>query len=186
MCLNGLTFPYYEINKALAGLERCDDEKLKESRFVVDILLACLISVPSVAVLFLLFYVSIIEREYNKFWRQIRKSTFKSYINLRNAISNRLKNLHDYELSFEDYFDPKNEKCSKIKARIYLKYSFKMSLFVISALVFYIILDIHMHKNMETLMLNRPILLNNFLKRSALFSQIGLHARNLADPQLAD
>lgn len=184
--LNGLTYPYYEINKALLELEKCDEEKLKESRFLTDILLACIISVPGIAVIFLLFYVYLIEREYNKFWNQIRKSSFKNYNNLRNAVSNRLKNLHNYEISLEDNFHPNNVKCSKIKARVYLKYTFNLSLFVIFSVVFYMIFDLHIQKNIETLISNRPNLLNNFIMRSAMFSQIGTYARDLADPQKAD
>ncbi|CAG9322462.1 unnamed protein product [Blepharisma stoltei] len=176
----GLTF---EITlKAMQGLVDCEVNRVIGIENAITSWIFIGLALLATFVGILIAYVVYMTKNYDRFWNFIKKTLKISYLDLKATYIERLSKIHGVDYESDQNQDHRRSKrpTKEIRSRIYLKYIWRLSIFLVIASSYYFILKFHLYDRCETFLINRPKLLLNLISKRTLLSRMSVFARDTA------
>ncbi|CAG9330803.1 unnamed protein product [Blepharisma stoltei] len=177
--LNSLTFTYDYLNHALEQLVECERNRIVVSGESIQYFLICGIIVLAMCVVILIFFTYLVKRKYDLFWRQVKKSIHIAYIQLKQAVIDRLLQVHGAEMTEESkkFIKLKDSKTFDVDTKIVLIFGRRLCFFVVVCLTYYFLTEFYLYDKCQTSLKERPKILENFIVRRAMLAKVGYYAR---------
>ncbi|CAG9322463.1 unnamed protein product [Blepharisma stoltei] len=176
----GLTFEITQ--NAMQGLVNCEVQRVTDIKSEIASWIYFGLGLLGMFVAMLIGYVIYMTKKYDQFWNFIKKVLHRSYLDLKATYIERLSKIHgiDYESDQNQDHRRSKRRSKQIKTRIYLKYIWRLSIFLVIASCYFFILKFHLYEQCENYLINRPRLLLNLISKRTQLTRMSVFARDIA------
>ncbi|CAG9317130.1 unnamed protein product [Blepharisma stoltei] len=184
LMLNGLSYVFEYINMTTDGIVDCEINRIKLAGKYINTFIMMGFSIIGLLVLSLCLFIILASKSYDQFWNFMLNNIQSSLSNLKACSIDRLMIIHRNEYTREENqgFIASRHHPRKIKSKIYLSYISRIFIFFAIAGSYYFLVYFHLYPNCQTLMIDRPLLLNNFSLFRTLLSRLDIFARDMRSP----
>ncbi|CAG9322470.1 unnamed protein product [Blepharisma stoltei] len=179
--LNSFGYTYEFTHQAMLNLRDCEVDRVKGLGRYITAWIFIGTALLGIFIGVLIVYVIYMNHNYDKFWEFFKKNLQVSYIDLRIVCVERLWKIHGIDYK-RDYFEEGSESkdAKAIKSKMYVRYILRLSIFLIIALTYYIILKYYLYDQCESFLINRPNLLIDLISKRTLLSRMSVFARDIS------
>ncbi|CAG9322464.1 unnamed protein product [Blepharisma stoltei] len=179
--LNSFGYTFEFTQNAMQTLVDCEVSRAEEIGKHITSWIFAGLSILIIFMGILIGYVIYMNRNFDKFWNFIIKTSQSSYLDRRTTCIERLSRVHgiDYkqDSSIEYYRNKKFTR--KVRSRIYVRYFWRLLIFLLVASSYYIILNFYLYDLCENSLVHRPKLLLSLISKRALLSRMSVFARDI-------
>ncbi|CAG9322461.1 unnamed protein product [Blepharisma stoltei] len=178
--LNSFGYTFEFTLNAMQGLVDCEVARVRDIEVEITSWIFFGLGLLAIFVGVLIAYVVYMTKKYDQFWNFIKRVLHKSYLDLKATYIERLSKIHGIDYVSDTSQDHhRNKKHSqRIQSRIYIKYIWRLSIFLIIASCYYFILNFKLYDQCETFLVDRPKLLLNLVSKQTLLSRMSVFARD--------
>ncbi|CAG9322469.1 unnamed protein product [Blepharisma stoltei] len=179
--LNSFGYTFEFTHRAMAGLVDCEVNRVGETDRKIAALVFVGIGLLTIFIGILVWYSILMTKSNDYFWNIVKRSSQMSYSFLREACLERLSRVHGIDYSKNSGAEHYKNKTfyRAIRSRLYVKYIWRLSIFLAIALCYYFILKFYLYNHCENHLWNRPKLLFNLITKRTLLSRMSVFARDI-------
>ncbi|CAG9322458.1 unnamed protein product [Blepharisma stoltei] len=181
--LNSLGFTYKVTQNAMNDLVDCEVNRVKHIGKYINSLIFTGLGLLLLFIGILAGYAIYMNRYYDEFWNFIKQISLICWADLKAIYIDRLLKIHgiDYKTDQTPVVYSKRLKTTKkIQSRIYIKYLWRLSIFLVIAACYYFILQFYLYNKCENYLIDRPKLILNLITKRTLLSRMSVFARDIA------
>ncbi|CAG9323981.1 unnamed protein product [Blepharisma stoltei] len=166
--LNGYWQAFRYCNDTLFELNDCVIEEINTLELQMNILLSVGFGILLLCFIIIIpFCLSAIKME-NNFWNLIKKNAYINYGKLKQACLDRLINIHERDYNVSD----EGKKSKEANLKNYWKYVWRISVYLLIALLFVLFNSLYLYKHCALLLYLRPNLLVNLINTQVLYKNL--------------
>ncbi|CAG9317117.1 unnamed protein product [Blepharisma stoltei] len=179
--MNGLGSLFYYSNITINGLVTCEIDRVASTGSTINILLICGIFALGILILVIMGYIILISRKYDEFWNYCLNNAQWPIFKLKCAALDRLATIHGVDKAVETGSENKRKSSHKreVKGTLYLQYFIRLMLLFTIAASYYLLIFNYLYPNLDTMMMHRPHILDNFIIRRSLLSRATVFSREI-------
>ncbi|CAG9322467.1 unnamed protein product [Blepharisma stoltei] len=181
--LNSFGYTFEFTHGAMSGLVDCEVNRVKETDTKITALIFVGLGLLAIFTGILIGYSILMARSNDNFWNFVNQSSQISFFYLRESCLERLSEVHGVNYSkdnnIENHYPKIKRYYRKIHSKLYIKYIWRISIFLAIASCYYFTLKFSLYDQCETYLINRPKLLLNLLARRVLLSRMSVFARDI-------
>ncbi|CAG9317061.1 unnamed protein product [Blepharisma stoltei] len=184
--LNGLSYPFEYTNMTTNKIVSCEQDRVKVTGiFIYTLIVVGLLILGFLAAIVFLFIISV-SKSHDEFWRFMLNNARLAMIKLKNSSIDRLMLFYGEDCNNESNVEVlKNiHSTHDAKSSLHWYYAWRILIFFIIAASYYFLTYFYIYKDCEEMMINRPLLLNNFNLRRALISRLSIFSRETMSPYM--
>lgn len=157
---------FYIIYDAMMDLEKCELSRIDNLEAMSQYLLFGSLAILSCCFFFILCFLLTIDKDLNVLWGHLRNKAKSRFKELKNCISERLIEVHNYDDFSMDRIENASIKNDKtINFRHSFHYLWRFSIMIIFVVIFYMLSTFVFEANVQNNLYHRPELISIILQR---------------------